>query len=58
MKLGVSRLNKLPYENWRTLQVGYSETAFITQECKDGSICYNTVTTASDIKLDTCQIEP
>ena len=36
MKLGVSRLNKMPYENWR---VGYSETAFIMKECKDGSIC-------------------
>ena len=39
MKLGASRLNKMPYENWRTLQVEYSETAFIMQECIDGSIC-------------------
>ena len=39
MNLGVSRRNKMPYENWRTLRVGYSETAFIMQECKDGGIC-------------------
>ena len=39
MKLGVSRLNKMPYENWRTLRAGYPETAFIMQECKDGFIC-------------------
>ena len=39
MKLGASRLNKMSYENWRTLPVGYSETAFIMKECKDGSIC-------------------
>ena len=63
MKLGASRLNKMPYENWRMLRVGYSETAFIMKECKGGSICYNKVTTISDIKgrrieLDTCQIEP
>ena len=38
MKLGTSRLNKMPYENWRTLRVGYSETAFIMKECKNGSI--------------------
>ena len=38
MKLGASRLNKMPYENWRTLRVGYSETAFIIKECKGGSI--------------------
>ena len=39
MKLGASRLNKMPYENWRTLRVGYPEMAFIMKECKDGSIC-------------------
>ena len=39
MKLGASTLNKMPYENWRMLRVGYSEMAFIMKECKDGSIC-------------------
>ena len=39
MKLGASILNKMSYEKWRTLRVGYSETAFIIKECKDGSIC-------------------
>ena len=39
IKLGASRLKKMPYENWRTLRVGHSETAFTMQECKDGSIC-------------------
>ena len=38
MKLGASRPNKMPYENWRTLRVGHSETAFIMIECKNGSI--------------------
>ena len=38
-KLGASRLNKMPYANWQMLRVGYSETAFIMKECKDGSIC-------------------
>ena len=33
MKLDASRLNKISYENWRTLQVGYSEMAFIIKEC-------------------------
>ena len=39
MKLGASRLNKMPYENWRTLLGGHSEMTFIMKECKDGSIC-------------------
>ena len=39
MKLGASRLNKMLYENWRTLRVEYSKRAFIMKECKDGSIC-------------------
>ena len=38
MKLGASRLNTMPYENWRTLRIGHSETAFIMIECKNGSI--------------------
>ena len=38
MRLGESRLNKMPYENWGMLRVGYSETAFIMKECKDDSI--------------------
>ena len=38
MRLSASRLNRMAYENWHTLRVGYSETAFIMKECKDGSI--------------------
>ena len=34
MKLGESRLNKMPYENWRMLRVGYSEKAFIMKSVK------------------------
>ena len=43
MKIGALRLNKMPYENWRTLGVGHSDTAFIMKDCKDGSICKNKV---------------
>ena len=39
MKSSTSMLNKTPYENWRTLQVAHSKTAFIMKECKYGSIC-------------------
>ena len=39
MKLGASKLNKMPYENWQTLRGGHSERTFIMKECKDGSIC-------------------
>ena len=51
MKLGASRLNKMSHENGERCELaGYSETAFIMKECKDGSICKNTVTTALDLK--------
>ena len=56
MKLGASRLNKTPYENWQMLRVTHSETAFIMKECKDGSICYSDIK-GRRTKLDTCQIE-
>ena len=39
MKLGALRLNKMLYENWRTLRVAHSETAFFMKDCKDGRIC-------------------